>query len=413
MLLLSSEFCTAAYSAAATTDLKIDLSACPGFLKSKSASAKPKVGLGLSRVRELELLSAFDSAAIQSQDIHRDFKLLSVGTYRISGVSGIRYAVRFDPVSGRGEFERFGSQIVNSGPGVRTPRIRLLNPEQGKQLLDTILESSPEAKEGLEEMAKEFDGVHGARLFAHARQNPEITVAVYFEGLTEGEEFLKSNLASDPLHIFWSDVGQSGLGLTSRKLSDFKKAITPVQLAQFTVDVKSIFPDLPITSSNAIQYLDDHYKEMLRTAIAGLDTIGLDRLPPAVQTQLSDHAAMWDFAGIPDFHPNNWLTDGQSVLSLDLAMMTYWFTKGQPEIEMDYQSLPFGQTIRPSPRMRQFIYRHVSDKMRQYLKSVDLKVVNELATQAKYPLTQIEASGMIARAHGFASAVNQARADPN
>jgi hypothetical protein len=358
------------------------------------------------RSEEEGLLRAFNINRVATGSIHS----LSTQTFLVTDAAGIRYVVRVPLSRNGGWFESFANRFINQAENTRAPGMRVLQGPEAKQVIDKIKNSNDKIKEAFQTVTSDFYTPESKARYAEFMANPEVTVAIYYSGLESGKKYLADIGAFDPMRTYLVDIGNSSLAVVGRDLAEFQANATLEQRKLLVEDIRSLFPGLPITEANLFSYFAEHWRDFRAGPIGKLDTIGINRIPKAMQVELADAQAIWTVLGIPDFHPANWLTDGESILSIDLAMGGSWFKNGDPAIEKHFQSLPFGKTYNPSPRVQEFIYRNVSDKLLHFLESLSAEEVINIAKESNFPITEGQVQGILARAKAYSLQVAEIRA---
>jgi len=101
--------------------------------------------------------------------------------------------------------------------------------------------------------------------------------------------------------------------------------------------------------------------------------------------------------GITDFHDNNWLTDGRSVMPIDLANQTWEFNEGKPIPQFNEIDFPVEIENQNIFNHLKMIKGELSQEFRLKISNLDNAQLKQIAKDSNFSLSATALKGMLLR----------------
>lgn len=308
-------------------------------------------------ISEDSLLSQFYKTPIVSAKALNDYK----SVYLVETATG-KYVVRFDG---------FGD-IVRESFVVGVAR---------KSPLRTIPNVLPISADHLSDIKAALKPIVDKANYPIIEKSKNASVSVFYNA-TLGDEYLEKSLnGSLEKFFFESRTNAKNFGHPSDFKNEFVKALNAATQAEKDDMVritKVFYPEQSTkASSDVIQFL---YHNLGKEVYQMMELYRIMKLPKSLVSQLSDAWALYGAFGVMDFHPQNWLIHGDTVLPIDFA-----FPKETDPRFISERSHPFTKAT-ASPQIFNYLNQNVSAEMKAYLKSIQPETLLEAAKAAGYPI---------------------------
>ena len=318
------------------------------------------------------------------------------GVFKVRLKNGAEYVVRFATKDTDLEFESFASNLLREAPHLETPQTRIYSGAEPTAFYKTI----EKMDWGVDLRIKMRQGFGGPA----KNGTTQVSVAAYYPKMKIGNDHLADIGAFDGVRNTITDLSLNPSAMTLDDIERYKDLLKwqwdamseQAQLALLN-DYKQAVPKAKnLTVDVFLAYLQRNVPRFSEQPLDLLVTLGLQRVPKDLKTQLADHWAIYTALGIQDFHADNWLIFKNKVLAIDLASKGKEFDNGAATLAMFKQQHPFGLHFMNRAILND-LKKNISAEMRAFLSSLDDQKIKMLADSAGFELTPTALSGIRAR----------------
>lgn len=344
-------------------------------------------------ISEADYLNGFSFDQIDPSSVNM---LSDNGVFKVRLKNGAEYVVRFATKDTDLEFESFASNLLREAPHLETPQTRIYSGAEPTAFYKTI----EKMDWGVDLRIKMRQGFGGPA----KNGTTQVSVAAYYPKMKIGNDHLADIGAFDGVRNTITDLSLNPSAMTLDDIERYKDLLKwqwdamseQAQLALLN-DYKQAVPKAKnLTVDVFLAYLQRNVPRFSEQPLDLLVTLGLQRVPKDLKTQLADHWAIYTALGIQDFHADNWLIFKNKVLAIDLASKGKEFDNGAATLAMFKQQHPFGLHFMNRAILND-LKKNISAEMRAFLSSLDDQKIKMLADSAGFELTPTALSGIRAR----------------